>query len=72
MLSMLNVYQIILMMPLFMISIPGNTQFVFGFFQQIAAFDILPMDEIYEGFGFTKTDPVDDNLDALGYGTTLL
>lgn len=30
------------------------------------------MDDIYEGFGFTKTDPVNDNLDALGYGTTLL
>jgi len=30
------------------------------------------MDDIYEGFGFTKADPVNDNLDALGYGTTLL
>jgi hypothetical protein len=37
----------------------------------MAAFDILPMDDIYEGLGFTKTDPVNENLDALGYGTTL-
>lgn len=38
---------------------------------QIAAFDIVPTDMIYEDFfGFHKPEPLNDNLEAEGYETT--
>jgi hypothetical protein len=44
---MINTQQIILMMPLFYISLPANAAVFFNFIMQIASFDIIPTDLFY-------------------------
>ena len=70
--SMINTQQIILMLPLFYLSIPANCSIFFGFLMKIAAFDIIPTDYLYEDLlGFEKPDAINENLDAEGFESTL-
>merc|ERR1711924_224852 len=67
-----NTQQIVLMFPLFALAAPGNTQIFFGFLMQIAAFDMLPMDILYDKFIPEIPDSMNSNLEAEGFGTTLV
>lgn len=71
-LEMINVQQIILMLPLFALATPANTQIFFGFLMEIASFDMIPIDILYDEFFFDIPDSVNQNLEAEGFGTTLI
>ena len=47
-LEMINTQQLILMLPLFAIATPANIQVFFGFLMQIASFDMIPVDILYD------------------------
>lgn len=59
------------MLPLFKLSVPANASVFFGFLMEIAAFDIFPMDDLYDWMGFYKEEPLNPNLDSIGFGSTL-
>lgn len=46
--SMVRILQIITLLPLFSIRMPGNAALFFCFLLQIASFDIVPMHYIYD------------------------
>ena len=50
--SMINTLQIILYMPLFKLSVPGNVGAFYNFLMMIASFDIIPTQKIYDYFGW--------------------
>jgi len=53
---------------------PVNLQDFFGALFPLLTFDMIPTDEIYETiFGFSKIDtqPLTDQLDAVGYSSTI-
>ena len=60
------------MLPLFSLATPANTTIFFGFLMQIASFDLLPMDLIYDIFFPEVPDSVNSNLENEGFGTTLI
>ena len=60
------------MLPLFNVSIPGNAATFYGFLMQIASLDIIPTDFIYNDiFGWTPSEPINENFDSDGYGSTM-
>ena len=70
--AMINTQQIILMMPLFNLALPANAALFFGFLMQIASFDIIPTDIFYNDvLNWVTTDPVNENFNSVGFGTTL-
>lgn len=46
--SLVTAQQIIIMIPLFAINMPANAQSIFGVLLEVAAFDMIPTDSIYE------------------------
>ena len=61
-------------MPLFNLNLPANAGLFFGFLTELASFNMLPTDSFYN-FVFPSLQradpgPVNDNFDALGYGST--
>ena len=46
--SMVSSQQIVVMMPLFAVLMPANAQTVFAILLKIAAFDMIPAEEMYE------------------------
>ena len=46
--SMVEAQQIIILMALFNIRMPANAAMFFGFMMQIASFDFIPMDLLYD------------------------
>jgi hypothetical protein len=46
--SMVRIMQIVVLIPLFNIRMPGNAALFFGFVMQIVSFDMIPMDELYD------------------------
>jgi hypothetical protein len=70
--AMVNTQQIILMLPLFNLSLPGNAGIFFNFMMQIASFDIIPTDLFYDDvLGWTPTDPIHQNFADVGFSSTL-
>ena len=60
------------MLPLFNLALPANAGIFFGFLMQIASFDIIPMEKFYSDVLYwTTTDPINDNFNSVGFGTTL-
>jgi hypothetical protein len=45
---MVRIMQIVVLIPLFNIRMPGNAALFFGFVMQIVSFDMIPMDELYD------------------------
>ena len=70
--SMINTYQIIVLLPLFNIEMPANAQIFFGFIMEIASFDILPMQEFYDKYLPTPywDEPMNDKFNYLGLQST--
>ena len=65
---MINTQQIIVMLPLFNISTPHNLEMVFKILMDIAAFDILPTDDIFGlVYKVEHTDPLSANFEAMGF-----
>lgn len=71
-LEMINTQQLILMLPLFNLATPANTQMFFGYLMQIAAFDMLPVDYLYDLYIEDTPDPLNNNFEAEGYETTYI
>lgn len=71
-LEMVNTQQIILMLPLFNLAAPANTAIFFGFLMQIASFDLLPVEHIYDFWIEDKPDSLNSNFEAEGYETTYI
>ena len=46
--SMINTQQIIVLIPLFKISLPANIAVIFNILMSIAAFDIIPTDWLFD------------------------
>ena len=70
--AMINTQQIILMMPLFNLALPANAGIFFGLLMQIASFDIIPTDIFFnEVLSWVSTDPVNNNFNSVGFGSTL-
>lgn len=66
--SMINTQQLIVMMPLFNISMPANAAVFFRHIMEIAAFDFVDFgDIIHETFEIEETEPIDVNFDSIGF-----
>ena len=66
--SMINTQQLIVMMPLFKITMPANAGIFFAHMMSIAAFDFYDFtDIIHDNFGIEPTEPLDANFEALGF-----
>lgn len=61
-------------MPLFNLNLPANAAIFFGFLTNLASFNVLPTDQFYNflfpALQMLDPGPVNDNFDALGYGST--
>jgi hypothetical protein len=67
---MINTQQIIVLMPLFSISLPDNASVVFGVIMQIASADLIPTDDFYDNyFDMDHTDAINDNFAAMGFNS---
>jgi len=68
--SMIRAQQIIVHLPLTNIVLPGNAAYFFSFLMNIAAFDIIPTDELFdELFKYENKEPPTIQFGALGYET---
>lgn len=66
--AMINTQQMIVMMPLFQISMPSNAGLFFKQVMEIAAFDFYDFtDIILDLFEIEATDPIDNNFEAVGF-----
>ena len=70
---MVNTQQIIVMLPLFRVTLPVNAAIFFGFVMQLAAFNLLPTDLFYDtylgGMKQAETGAINDNFEADGFGS---
>jgi hypothetical protein len=71
--SMVRIQQIITLMPLFNVRLPGNAALFFGFALQIASFDLIPISELYDLMfpNTTTRDVLSPNFAQLGISSTL-
>ena len=70
---MINTQQLIVMMPLFKVNMPGNAQNFFNVIFTIASFDIVNLDPtINKALSLNATDPFNDNFGALGFQSIYL
>jgi hypothetical protein len=60
--------QIIAHIPLNTITLPANAFFLFKFLAEVVSFDIFEPADHYD-FGFTETDPYNEQYEELGYET---
>ena len=66
--SLIETQQMIVMLPLFDVSMPGNTRDFFAQIMQIAAFDYYDFsDIIYNVFKIFPTEPINTAFEALGF-----
>ena len=75
--SMVVSQQIIIMMPLFAVNLPANTQSMFNVMFQIAAFDMIPTDDYYEEMleklgSSAIHDYLHEKMEVLGFDTNWL
>jgi hypothetical protein len=65
---MINTQQLIVMMPLFKVNMPGNAQAFFNQIFKIAAFQIINLEPyINRIFSLKSTGPFNDNFNDLGF-----
>ena len=66
--NLINTHQVIVLMPLFKVQLPGNAQNFFNKIFQIAAFDFFETEDYINSIlKLNKTEPLDANFDALGF-----
>jgi len=69
---MVEAQQIVVMMPMFCIQIPSMPSIVLQKFIEIANFDIIPVDKIWESiFYMPSSYPLEARYQAVGIETTL-
>lgn len=72
--SMINTQQIIVLIPLFKVQVPLNATQFLNLIMTVAAFDIIPTDDLYASlFGLTEIeapDALNSNFDTVGFETT--
>jgi hypothetical protein len=67
---MINTQQLIVLMPLFMVQMPGNAQSFFNQILKIASFDFINLDPyINSMLRLEESEPLNSNFDALGFGS---
>ena len=60
-----------MLIPLFKINLPGNAGAFFNYLMQIAAFDVVPTDDIFTAVFMTDApDALNDNFETVGFETT--
>lgn len=65
---MINTQQLIVMMPLFDVQMPGNAQTFFNQIFKIAAFDIIEIEPYVNSvLNLNETGPFNSNFDTLGF-----
>lgn len=70
---MINTQQLIVMMPLFKVQMPGNAQSFFNMIFTIASFDFVDLDPtINKMLKLNSTDPYNDNFGSLGFQSIYL
>jgi len=66
-LSMVETYQLIVLMPLFTVALPANVSIFFGYMMQIAAFEIFDtkgyLDKVFK---LNPSEPLNGNFESLG------
>lgn len=71
--TMINTLQIIVMLPLFRVTLPPDAQIVFGFVMKLAAFNLLPTDLFYDKYFSSmkqaETGAINDNFESDGFGS---
>lgn len=71
---MINTQQIIVLIPLFKVQVPLNATQFLNLIMTVAAFDIIPTDDLYASlFGLTEIeapDALNSNFDTVGFETT--
>ena len=70
--DLINSQQIVILLPLFASQIPANAMVMFGAIMQIAAFDAIPTDPVYEYLELDGKDPINDNFESVGFETILI
>ena len=67
---MINTQQLIVMMPLFKVILPGNVQAFFNQIFKIASFDIVEVGPYINSIlHLNDTEPLNQNFDALGFNS---
>ena len=71
--QMINTQQIIILLPLFRITLPSNIAIVFNLLMKIAAFDVIRTDGLYDQIlDLPHTEPLTPNFEAVGFESLLL
>ena len=66
-LGMINAYQLILMMPLFLVTLPPNAGMFFAQLMSITAFEVIDTKPYLDRLlRLEPTDPVNSNYEAIG------
>ena len=64
---MINAQQIVILTPLFNITIPENAMIFFGWLMQIAAMEAIPTDLIYESVSEIEGEPLNEKFEEIGF-----
>ena len=70
--SMINSQQLLVTLPMFNQQIPANAGLFYGFIMDVASFDLLPTELIYDAYFNLKdeaSDSVNSNFESLGYSS---
>ena len=71
--ALIEAQQIVVLMPLFKITLPPLCSIFFGFLMQIASFDLIPIDSVIEEHGgMTPRDPINTNFESIGFESMYL
>lgn len=66
--AMINTQQLMIMMPLFVITMPANAGLFFRSLMEIAAFDFYDFSDIvHDLFQIEETEAIDANFEAIGF-----
>ena len=69
-LGFIEAQQIIVLVPLFGVALPGTLNTFFGYIMRVASFDLLPVDEYLSGkIKMTPRDPINCAYEAIGFET---
>ena len=64
--ELINAQQIVILLPLFKVSIPGNAMIFFEQLMTIAALEVIPTDVIYENFSVEEPQPLSLAFEQVG------
>ena len=70
--DLISSQQLVILLPLFSVSIPANAYMFFQQLMRIAAIELAPTDEIYSHFSDLKGIPASDTFEEIGFEHHLL